>query len=865
MGFLRKKGPKPAEVTQYTGLQIQTSSDAVPIAIVYGNNKVAPNLLWYGDFLSVPEYSKTKSGGKGGGNKQTLSGYHYYAGVILGLCEGPIVSVSSVTKDQGQYSAAALNFSLVQGYGSSPTLAYQSDISYKGVAYVVSASYDLGSSATIGSLQFELSGLLQSTAAVNARDADPAWIIYDFLTSEQYGVGFPAGSIDAATLFAGTGHDYQTYCWAARIALSPVLSNRESGNAILARWLQLTNSAAVWSEGKLKLIPYADETVYGYLYDSSPVTFNSNLTPVYDLTDDDFVIDGPEDDPVVIERKDPYSVHNVQEIEISDRAKNYNSATITVWDQNSIELYGRRDGSTITAHEICDKAIAQTVAQLILQREVYIRNTYTFKLSFEYCLLEPMDIVTLTDSSLGLDQAAVRIISIEEDDSGVLNVTAEEFTAGIGTASVYPIQGNEADVIDRNIVPSAVNAPVIFEPPSSLVEGDSQAWLAISGGLASTRLLEEDGTTGVHSVSATMVSQAAGTWVEFAAYVKADERVACRLRIHDGSTLQSVSFALSGAGLVSGATAGIKLSSIEDQHHDGWFLVSITCAMAVTAAPVVSIALENPLGTASYAGTAGNGIFVWNPQFGWTTDVGAEGAPLSIISTPMTPSAATFAADAQDPPAGAEGSADPYWGGCIVYVSTDDVTYGQVGQINGPSRHGKVVSDFGTSISVDLVASDATLDPATPADAANGVTLSLVGNELLAYGGATLTAPPKTYSLSNLARGLYGTTNVAHSAGDRFARLDDAIFKYSIPPAYVGKTLYLKFQSFNIFGQGLQDLSTCATYTFVPTGLGSSILDLLSRGFSVSMPSITTAGAIAEPMPSITETPSETVRLQGLS
>jgi len=41
-----------------------------------------------------------------------------------------------------------------------------------------------------------------------------------------------------------------------------------------------------------------------------------------------------------------------------------------------------------------------------------------FKLSFEYCLLEPMDLVTITDTLLGLTNVAVRITEIEEDDAG---------------------------------------------------------------------------------------------------------------------------------------------------------------------------------------------------------------------------------------------------------------------------------------------------------------------------------------------------------------------------------------------------------------------------------------------------------------
>ena len=63
---------------------------------------------------------------------------------------------------------------------------------------------------------------------------------------------------------------------------------------------------------------------------------------------------------------------------------------------------------------------------MLLQRKAYVRNTYKFKLGWKYVLLEPMDIVLLTDGTLGLAGAAVRITAIEEDDNGELTVTAEE-------------------------------------------------------------------------------------------------------------------------------------------------------------------------------------------------------------------------------------------------------------------------------------------------------------------------------------------------------------------------------------------------------------------------------------------------------
>ena len=92
-----------------------------------------------------------------------------------------------------------------------------------------------------------------------------------------------------------------------------------------------------------------------------------------------------------------------------------------------------------------------------------------------------MDIVTLTDKSLGLDRFPVRIIRIEEDGDGLLTVTAEELAVGSRSAVEYDLQSSNG-YQGGNEEPGNVNAPVIFEPPLDLTDGKNQVWIAASGG-----------------------------------------------------------------------------------------------------------------------------------------------------------------------------------------------------------------------------------------------------------------------------------------------------------------------------------------------------------------------------------------------
>lgn len=170
------------------------------------------------------------------------------------------------------------------------------------------------------------------------------------------------------------------------------------------------------------------------------------------------------------------------------------------------------------------------------------------------------------------------------------------------------------------------------------------------------------------------------------------------------------------------------------------------------------------------------------------------------------------------------------WGGCYVWLSTDDTNYSQVGEVTEPARQGVTTSALPTyaganpdtvnTFGVDLTMSGGELEDASSgADAAAGVTVSYVGGELLSFENADPTGA-HTYNLSSLYRGQGGTTPALRASGSKFARLDDAVFKYTLPPAYIGQLLYIKFQSYNSFGGYVEDIATVTAYEYVPSGAG---------------------------------------------
>jgi hypothetical protein len=242
---------------------------------------------------------------------------------------------------------------------------------------------------------------------------------------------------------------------------------------------------------------------------SVPYTFTPNTTVVYSLGEDDFIVQessvgtnlgvnpgGPAlrqgagpitggftDDPVHIVRSTPADANNMIEVECLDRSNSYNTTIVEAFDQASIDLYGVRRDTSLKAGAIVDATYAGPIAaQLLLQRSLYFRNTFTFQLGWKYCLLEPMDLVQISDVRLGANALTVRVTAVEEDDEGTLSITAEDFSGGYSTALIYPKQGAAGYVPNYNAGPGNTNPPLIFEPPPGLLSGDLEIWVGLSGG-----------------------------------------------------------------------------------------------------------------------------------------------------------------------------------------------------------------------------------------------------------------------------------------------------------------------------------------------------------------------------------------------
>lgn len=622
-------------------LQVQRSSQGLTLPVIYGRTRVAGNLIWYGDFTTIEHKTTTQQGGKGGGGvKQVDIAYTYEAAVMLALCEGEIQGVGRIWRDKEKFdSLAQLRLTLMRGGDEQPLWTHlaqakhnEQALNYSGTAYLCSPNYELTKSAQIYQHNFEVIGKLGYSG--NIPDANPRDIIRDLLTNQRYGCGFLADSI-------GDTDRYSNYCRAVGIFLSPAYTEQGEAQRNISELLEQTNSAAVFSQGRLKIVPYGDGN-----YSGNGAAYVADNKALYDLTDDDFIVSGAED-PVRVERKTNADAFNQVQVEYLDRDNDYNVAIAEAKDQANIEQYGLRPKEAVKMHGICNGKVAQKVAQQLLQRALYVRNEYEFKLGWKYCLLEPMDIVTLTDAGLGLNKTPVRITEIEEDEEGVLSVKAEDYPVGVYTTSEYPTQPSLGYSADYNVSPGNAHAPVIFEAPLQLTGGEPQIWMATAGG--------------------------------------------------------------------------------------------------------------------------------------------------------------------------------DMWGGAEVWVSTDGDSYTRVGVVNHKARFGSLtaalpngaVFDRTNTLNVEISAGQMT--GGTEQDSRDLLTLCYVDGEFLAYANAELKGVGR-YTLGNLTRGAYGSAIDSHAAGSQFVRVDDTLFRYAVPRNWIGRTVWVKLVSYNVFSGGIQDLSSVPAYSYTIKG-----------------------------------------------
>ena len=814
--FVHSAANNASQQAAALGLSVSTSVYGLTLPIIYGATRVPGNMIWYGAFTATPQYTQTSSGKGGGGNQATQTGYGYTASFMLGICEGPIGSIHAVWNngvlDTTDTFSTFTGGAAQAAWGYLTTMDPIKALTYRNLAYIAAANYNLGSSPSLPQLTFEVYGQGYGTSVTGIPDVDPVFIITDILTNARYGAGFPAANM-------GTWTSYKAYCIANGLLFSPAYDTTQSAAKAITDLLALTNAEAYFSEGLLKITPYGDTAITANSY-----TYTPNITPIYELGDDAFLVSGTSD-PVLIERGSQADAYNQIDVECLDRSNSYNKTSIRASDQVNVDVYGLRAMSNVTAHQICNTSIAQSAAQLILQRNLYIRNKYTFTLPIQYILLEPTDYVTLDDPALGLVATPVRILTIDESGDELL-ITAEDAPAGISSHAVYGTQTGGGGGVNNLVLPGSTAAPNIFVPPSVLTATGLEIWMGAYGAVPATWggcevWVSYDNVSYAYVGAIDSPARMGKLTATLASGSDPDTTNTLAVNVLSGQSLGSATVAewnnyasltLVDSEYVAYQTATLTASynyltggtAIDSSTSSGWVKGTNTTRIGNTTdhtgggnATVYSSTIPNN----SYVAVLNGVSFISNTHY--TITVWAK-----IISGTC-----------------------PIGGDLIIAEDDTDGAAGTLERKTLPfSTSGLTSSWQQFSLSFNSVAS-VTGNIYFLADFSNGAQIAI--------GDAWLTTDSGySYNLTTLHRGLYGSAIASHAAGANFVRVDQAMFKMPFTPDKIGQTIYVKLPAYNQFGSQLQQLSACTanTYTIaisqVPT-LTGIVLTAVYGGFTI--------------------------------
>lgn len=221
--------------------------------------------------------------------------------------------------------------------------------------------------------------------------------------------------------------------------------------------------------------------VISYTY-ASVASYTPPPAPLYDLDDNSFILNAGSQNgaPVLCNTMRIEDQQNDIKVEFLDATNDYNPTVAQAKNDAAIQQWGLNSANSLTLHGFTQAASAQMCAQLQLGRQA-ILNTYEFTLDASYILLDPMDIVTLTDSGLGLFRQWVRITEITENQDFTLTFLAEEYLAGTAAAPIYGQEETAGNLPNYNASPGDVLDPLFFEPTDQLSGGSLEVWGAVTG------------------------------------------------------------------------------------------------------------------------------------------------------------------------------------------------------------------------------------------------------------------------------------------------------------------------------------------------------------------------------------------------
>lgn len=447
---------------------------------IVGTTKISPNLINWQDFYAQTLKKTTKQGKA----KSTTINYDYYVYMELALAE-KITGLGNVWVGDKKYNSLAEangttkaeGFPLVL-YKDGGMTPYMRDnhseiaVEYKDLAFLASpaggntsATYLGENTASVPSYAFEVKGQLLNTG--DGVDVNPADYILHILKQ----VGIWNGEGNEENIVEGIGR-YRAYCAGMDMLISsPKEQQQGQAQAVIKSLMDLTDCYFFWSNNRFKVVVKDNRRWPG---------FTPNTTVIYDLTADDML---PQSNGAVVlfSRKDSSEQYNRFTIQWCNREKDYEDETISYEIIDDIQANGLRQASQISAPYIYKRERAIKACQLQARRAEREKNKYTIKLDWAYAIIEPGDLLTLTDPVIGLNRQPVIVDKVTEAKNGILTVECLQYFEGDYAVGIIDMWQDDYTYIDYNTVPDYTAEPLIFQPPYKATVSGNEIWIALKG------------------------------------------------------------------------------------------------------------------------------------------------------------------------------------------------------------------------------------------------------------------------------------------------------------------------------------------------------------------------------------------------
>lgn len=475
-----KDDRKPAGLEDFT---FPTAAER-PIQVLYGTRKLGgANVLWYGDLRSKEITKKVKSGFS---SKKMTIGYKYFMGVQLGICHGPDVTLKEVWFDDdkawsGRVSSGSFTINKPDLFGGEESGGgVQGTVSFysggllqkanaylqrvvgvdlvsglRGVCYAVLEQFYIGNTETPAKVSFVCSRFPKSPAGNTALevigdDANPAYVIHEFLTDKRFGASISSSMVDLPTIEACAQALYEE-----GYGVSGAVDSAKQASSVIDDILKVINGSLVTDagSGKLKLKLARED----YTIADLPALDASNIKGISNFN-----------------RGSLDTAVNEVKIKYMSIADGFTERTATAQNLGLRIHKGDSDGVSYDFMSISSGALAAKVAQRELRPLSVPLASCIVECNRSMYDIEMLDVVTLDWPPLNVSGLVMRVMSV---DVGSLNDSSIKLTL---TQDVFGVQNTVyADGGERTwtkpvfeptdpVSVQVVEAPAIFNETAGL-------------------------------------------------------------------------------------------------------------------------------------------------------------------------------------------------------------------------------------------------------------------------------------------------------------------------------------------------------------------------------------------------------------